>query len=177
MSSLPTRSRALTGAREKPCGRALSPSKNWQTSVRRFGRSSDNKSTYETRSPSLQAEREDLELYHSQAGCVLRLRCGKPHESSHGDCSPHCHFEEFALPLRFPGTEAAYRALYQLTSADIVARATTGRAKRKGRQTKRSTSPTATTSAAREMFSQYVDFTEAGRSLGDKLSSSTLFCQ
>src|ERR1700730_13474273 len=68
MSSLPTRSRALTGAREKPCGRALSPSKNWQTSVRRFGRSSDNKSTYETRSPSLQAEREDLALYHSQAG-------------------------------------------------------------------------------------------------------------
>src|ERR1700732_4572222 len=49
MSSLPTRSRALTGAREKPCGRALSPSKNWQTSVRRFGRSSDNKSTYEKR--------------------------------------------------------------------------------------------------------------------------------
>src|SRR5271166_5721712 len=61
MSSLPTRSRALTGAREEPCGRALSPSKNWQTSVRRFGRSSDNKSTYETRSPSLQAERGDLE--------------------------------------------------------------------------------------------------------------------
>ena len=27
--------KSLTGAREKPCGRALSPSKNWQT---RFGR-------------------------------------------------------------------------------------------------------------------------------------------
>ena len=37
----------MTGAREKPCGRVLSPSNNWQTSVRRFGRSSDNKSTYE----------------------------------------------------------------------------------------------------------------------------------
>src|SRR5580693_3271648 len=59
MSSLPTRSRALTGAREKPCGRALSPSKNWQTSVRRFGRSSDNKSTYEKR-PS-----QSLLVYYS----------------------------------------------------------------------------------------------------------------
>ena len=32
--------------------------------------------------------------------------------------------KELALPLRFPGTEAAYRALYQITSADILARAT-----------------------------------------------------
>jgi len=31
---------------------------------------------------------------------------------------------ELGLPLRFPGTEKAYRALYQLTSADILARAT-----------------------------------------------------
>lgn len=32
--------------------------------------------------------------------------------------------KELGLPLRFPGTEAAYRALYQLTSAGILARAT-----------------------------------------------------
>ena len=31
--------------------------------------------------------------------------------------------KEMGLPLRFPGTEAAYRALYQLTSADILASA------------------------------------------------------
>ncbi len=31
---------------------------------------------------------------------------------------------ELGLPLRFPGTEAAYRALYQVTSADILADAT-----------------------------------------------------
>ena len=31
---------------------------------------------------------------------------------------------ELGIPLRFPGTEAAYRALYQLTSADILAAAT-----------------------------------------------------
>jgi nucleoside-diphosphate-sugar epimerase len=31
---------------------------------------------------------------------------------------------ELGLPLRFPGTEKAYRALYQVTSADILARAT-----------------------------------------------------
>jgi len=30
---------------------------------------------------------------------------------------------ELGLPLRFPGTEAAYRALYQVTSADILAEA------------------------------------------------------
>lgn len=32
--------------------------------------------------------------------------------------------KELGIPLRFPGTEAAYRALYQLTSADILAEAT-----------------------------------------------------
>jgi len=32
--------------------------------------------------------------------------------------------KELGLPLRFTGTEAAYRALYQITSADILARAT-----------------------------------------------------
>jgi nucleoside-diphosphate-sugar epimerase len=32
--------------------------------------------------------------------------------------------KELGLPLRFPGSEAAYRALYQVTSADILARAT-----------------------------------------------------
>ena len=32
--------------------------------------------------------------------------------------------KQLGLPLRFPGTEAAYRALYQVTSADILARAT-----------------------------------------------------
>lgn len=32
--------------------------------------------------------------------------------------------KELGLPLRFPGTERAYRALYQLTSADILAKAT-----------------------------------------------------
>jgi nucleoside-diphosphate-sugar epimerase len=32
--------------------------------------------------------------------------------------------KELNLPLRFPGPEAAYRALYQLTSADILAKAT-----------------------------------------------------
>jgi nucleoside-diphosphate-sugar epimerase len=32
--------------------------------------------------------------------------------------------KELGLPLRFPGTEAACRALYQITSADILARAT-----------------------------------------------------
>ena len=32
--------------------------------------------------------------------------------------------KELGLPLRFPGTEAAYRALYQVTSADILAQAT-----------------------------------------------------
>jgi nucleoside-diphosphate-sugar epimerase len=31
---------------------------------------------------------------------------------------------ELGLPLRFPGTEKAYRALYQVTSADILAEAT-----------------------------------------------------
>jgi hypothetical protein len=31
--------------------------------------------------------------------------------------------KELGLPLRFPGTEAAYRALYQVTSADILASA------------------------------------------------------
>ena len=31
--------------------------------------------------------------------------------------------KELGLPLRFPGTEAAYRALYQVTSADILAEA------------------------------------------------------
>jgi nucleoside-diphosphate-sugar epimerase len=32
--------------------------------------------------------------------------------------------KQLGLPLRFPGTEAAYRALYQVTSADILASAT-----------------------------------------------------
>ena len=32
--------------------------------------------------------------------------------------------KELGLPLRYPGTEAAYRALYQVTSADILAEAT-----------------------------------------------------
>ena len=32
--------------------------------------------------------------------------------------------KELGLPLRFPGTEEAYRALYQLTSAEILAKAT-----------------------------------------------------
>ena len=32
--------------------------------------------------------------------------------------------KQLGLPLRFPGTEAAYRALYQVTSANILARAT-----------------------------------------------------
>ncbi len=32
--------------------------------------------------------------------------------------------KELGLPLRFPGSEAAYRALYQVTSADILAEAT-----------------------------------------------------
>jgi len=32
--------------------------------------------------------------------------------------------KELGIPLRFPGTEAAYRSLYQLTSADILAEAT-----------------------------------------------------
>jgi nucleoside-diphosphate-sugar epimerase len=32
--------------------------------------------------------------------------------------------KELGLPLRFPGTEAAYRALYQVTSAEILAKAT-----------------------------------------------------
>src|SRR5947209_2892535 len=32
--------------------------------------------------------------------------------------------KELGLPLRFPGTEKAYGALYQVTSADILARAT-----------------------------------------------------
>jgi len=32
--------------------------------------------------------------------------------------------KELKLPLRFPGTEAAYRALYQITSAEILARGT-----------------------------------------------------
>jgi nucleoside-diphosphate-sugar epimerase len=31
--------------------------------------------------------------------------------------------KELGLPLRFPGTEAAYRALYQVTSADVLASA------------------------------------------------------
>ena len=31
--------------------------------------------------------------------------------------------KELGLPLRFPGTEAAYRALYQVTSSDILAKA------------------------------------------------------
>ena len=31
--------------------------------------------------------------------------------------------KELGLPLRFPGTEAAYRALYQVTSANILAEA------------------------------------------------------
>ncbi len=32
--------------------------------------------------------------------------------------------KELGIPLRFPGTEAAYRALYQVTSSDILAKAT-----------------------------------------------------
>jgi nucleoside-diphosphate-sugar epimerase len=32
--------------------------------------------------------------------------------------------KELGIPLRFPGTEAAYRALYQMTSANILAKAT-----------------------------------------------------
>jgi hypothetical protein len=32
--------------------------------------------------------------------------------------------KELGLPLRFPGPEAAYRALYQMTSAHILAKAT-----------------------------------------------------
>jgi nucleoside-diphosphate-sugar epimerase len=32
--------------------------------------------------------------------------------------------KELGIPLRFPGTEAAYRALYQVSSADILAQAT-----------------------------------------------------
>ena len=32
--------------------------------------------------------------------------------------------KELGLPLRFPGTEGAYRALYQITSAEILAQAT-----------------------------------------------------
>jgi nucleoside-diphosphate-sugar epimerase len=56
--------------------------------------------------------------------------------------------KELGLPLRFPGTEAAYRALYQITSADILARATAlGRARQKRRKTKSSISPMVITSA------------------------------
>lgn len=32
--------------------------------------------------------------------------------------------KELGIPLRFPGTDAAYRALYQMTSADLLAKAT-----------------------------------------------------
>jgi nucleoside-diphosphate-sugar epimerase len=32
--------------------------------------------------------------------------------------------KELGLPLRFPGTQAAYKALYQITSADVLAKAT-----------------------------------------------------
>jgi len=32
--------------------------------------------------------------------------------------------KELGLPLRFPGTEKAYRSLYQITSADVLAKAT-----------------------------------------------------
>lgn len=32
--------------------------------------------------------------------------------------------KELGLPLRFPGTEAAYRAMYQVSSADVLSRAT-----------------------------------------------------
>ena len=32
--------------------------------------------------------------------------------------------KELGLPLRFPGTEKSYQVLYQLTSADILAKAT-----------------------------------------------------
>ncbi len=56
--------------------------------------------------------------------------------------------KELGIPLRFPGTEAAYRALYQVSSADILAEAARrlGR-RRRLRETRSSTSPTATTFA------------------------------
>jgi hypothetical protein len=64
----------LTGAREKLCGRALSPSKNWQTSVRRFGRSSDNKSTYEKRpSQSLLVHCSQLQFRFSMSGKICKI--------------------------------------------------------------------------------------------------------
>lgn len=55
--------------------------------------------------------------------------------------------KELGLPLRFPGTEAASRALYQITSADILARATARRARQKRRRTKSSISRTVITFA------------------------------
>jgi hypothetical protein len=53
--------------------------------------------------------------------------------------------KELGLPLRFSGPEAAYRALYQVTSADILAKVTAWAARLPRRQTRSATSQTATT--------------------------------
>jgi hypothetical protein len=46
-------------------------------------------------------------------------------ESWDVDCGLCRYFKELGLPLRFPGTETSYGILYQITSAEILARATT----------------------------------------------------
>ena len=55
--------------------------------------------------------------------------------------------KELGLPLRFPGKPGAYRAIYQATDADLLARAMVFCATRRAPRTTCSTSPTATSFA------------------------------
>ena len=54
---------------------------------------------------------------------------------------------ELGQPLRFPGTVAAYDALYQVTDADLLARATVWSGSEPGLRGRSSTSPTGTSCA------------------------------
>src|SRR5271166_285895 len=58
-------------------------------------------------------------------GSDNRLWSRQPDESWDVDCRLCRHLKGTRLPLRFPGTEKTYGILYQITSAEILAKATT----------------------------------------------------
>ncbi|HZC35403.1 MAG TPA: prolyl oligopeptidase family serine peptidase, partial [Chthoniobacterales bacterium] len=64
-------------------------------------------------------------LDRSAPGRDNRLWSRQSDESWDVDCGLCRYFKELGLPLRFPGTETSYGILYQITSAEILARATT----------------------------------------------------
>jgi nucleoside-diphosphate-sugar epimerase len=85
--------------------------------------------------PNIYYEQEDLLRARQKAnkwnftvlrpgGAVCGLSLGSPMNLATVIAVYAAICRELRLPLRFPGPQAVYRALYQVTSADILARAT-----------------------------------------------------